>query len=82
MLSTFVKLAVIATLAAVSAMAATASGGQAQATASAAEYTLDQSRGLVGSFDGFGGQLNQHLYARISGPPPGLANVEAKVVAL
>jgi hypothetical protein len=81
-MSTVVRLAVSATLATLTAMAAAAGGGQAQATASAAEFTLDQSRGLVGSFDGFGGQLNQHLYARISGPPPGLANVEAKVVAL
>jgi len=39
-------------------------------------------QGIVGSFEGFGGQLNQHLYADISGPPPGLPDLEAKVVAL
>lgn len=49
---------------------------------SAPEQTLAFDRGLVGHFDGFGGQLNQHVYARISGPPPALANLEAKVVAL
>ena len=53
-----------------------------QATGAPAEFTLDPTRGLVGSFDGFGGQLNQNLYAKISGPPPNLAEVEAKVVAL
>ncbi len=53
-----------------------------QAATSAAEFRLDSSRGVTGSFDGFGGQLNQHLYAKISGPPPRLADVEEKVVAL
>ena len=37
-----------------------------------AEFTLAPDRGLVGSFGGFGGQLNQHVYAKISGPPPRL----------
>jgi hypothetical protein len=39
-------------------------------------------QGIVGSFAGFGAQLNQHLYAKISGPPPGIPNLEAKVLQL
>ena len=37
---------------------------------------------IVGNFAGFGGQLNQHVYAKISGPPPDLPGMEAKVLAL
>src|SRR5207237_5863308 len=46
------------------------------------EFTVAPDRGIVDSFGGFGAQLNQHVYADISGPPPGLPNMEAKVVAL
>ena len=77
-----VHLAAVVLLASVVAISSAASArGQASAPTSA-EYTLDQTRGVVGSFDGFGGQLNQHLYANISGPPPLIRNVEQKVVAL
>lgn len=76
-----VRLGVVALVAAVTVTAGAAAGESAPVT-SDAEYSLDQSLGVVGSFDGFGGQLNQHLYARISGPPPLLADVEAKVIAL
>lgn len=54
----------------------------AGATVEGPELTLAPERGLVGDFGGFGVQLNQHLYADISGPPPGVAALEAKVVAL
>ena len=56
---------------------------QARATIQAGpEFTLTSSRGLVGGFVGYGGQLNQHVYANISGPPSGLPDLEAKVLAL
>ena len=55
--------------------------GQGQA-AGAPEFTMVPSRGLVGSFGGFGGQFNQHVFADISGPPPNLSDLEAKMVAL
>ena len=58
---------------------ATAAGGSA---AVEPEFTLARDRGIVGDFGGYGGQLNQHLYAKISGPPPDIPDVEAKVVAL
>ena len=35
----------------------------------------------VGAFDGFGVQLNQHVFADISGPPPGLPALENEVMA-
>ena len=76
-----VRAAAVAVLAAVVATSAAASA-RGQAAPANAEFTLDQTRSVVGSFDGFGGQLNQHLYARISGPPPRLGDVEQKVVAL
>ena len=76
-----VRLGVVAIVAAVLVSAA-AAADQPAPVAGQAEHTLDQSRGVVGSFDGFGGQLNQHLYASISGPPPLLADVEAKVISL
>ena len=75
---TEVKLSVVAVMATVLAVSGSASGQSPPP----AEHTVDQTRGIVGSFDGFGAQLNQHLYARISGPPPHLPNVEAKVVHL
>jgi hypothetical protein len=56
--------------------AATADG------ASSPEFVLQRDRVVVGDFSGYGGQLNQHVYAKISGPPPGLSAMEAKVVAL
>jgi hypothetical protein len=77
-MKTVVRLNVVVLVAALLA----ATGSAAGQSPPPAEYTVDQSRGIVGSFDGFGAQLNQHLYARISGPPPDLPNVEAKVVAL
>jgi hypothetical protein len=76
-----VRLVLLVALAAVAAIPAAASDGRA-ATSAPPEFTLDPTRGVVGAFGGFGGQLNQHLYAKISGPPPRLRDVEAKVVAL
>ena len=78
--TTACKLAVLAAV--MAGGISTSAEGQAQAPDPAPEFTLDTTRGVVGSFDGFGGQLNQHLYAKISGPPPNLANLEAKVIAL
>jgi hypothetical protein len=46
------------------------------------QFTLALDRGIVGSFSGFGGQLNQHVYANISGPPPDLSSLDTKVLAL
>lgn len=37
---------------------------------------------IDGDFAGFGGQLNQHVYANISGPPPDLPGMETKVLTL
>ncbi len=48
----------------------------------ATEFLVRRDRVLVGDFGGFGGQLNQHVYAKISGPPPALSVMEDKVVAL
>ena len=81
-MSTTPRLILVAIVATIMVTASAASGQPAAPTTGGPEYTLDRSRGLVGSFDGFGGQLNQHLYAKISGPPPRLADVEAKVIAL
>lgn len=55
---------------------------QARATVPVPEFTVAPDSAIVGGFAGFGAQLNQHLYADISGPPSGLPNLEAKVVAL
>ena len=74
------RFVLVATLATFGALPAGATPNQA--TTAAPEFMFDPARGVTGSFGGFGGQLNQHLYAKISGPPPGLAAVEAKVVAL
>jgi hypothetical protein len=54
----------------------------ASATGDPAHFTLATDRGIVGSFSGFGGQLNQHAYAEISGPPPDLPSLDTKVLAL
>ena len=70
---------VVVALAAVAATPAAATRNQ---STTAPEFTLAPTRGVVGSFGGFGGQLNQNLYAKISGPPPRLDDVETKVVAL
>lgn len=79
MRATALRLLVVLTLAAIGVMPASAT---ASGAASEPEFTLEPAHGLVGGFAGFGGQLNQHLYAKISGPPPRLDVVEAKVVAL
>jgi hypothetical protein len=73
------RVLVVVTLAAIGATPAAATASQSPSTP---EFTLDPTRGIVGSFGGFGGQLNQNLYAKVSGPPPRLDGVEAKVVAL
>lgn len=57
-------------------------GGATADGASPTEFVLRRDRALVGDFGGYGGQLNQHVYAKISGPPPALSTMEAKVVAL
>ena len=57
-------------------------GDQAHASGQLPEFTVASDQGIVGSFGGFGAQLNQHLYAKISGPPPNLPNLEAKTIAL
>ena len=72
---------VLAAILAIVGVAPAAASGARPAT-SVAEFKLDPARGISGSFEGFGAQLNQHLYANISGPPPQLADVEGKVVAL
>jgi len=46
------------------------------------EFELATGNVLVASLAGYGGQFNQHVYADISGPPPNLADMEAKVIAL
>jgi hypothetical protein len=48
----------------------------------APEFTVLPGQAIVGNFAGFGGQLNQHVYADISGPPPNLAAMETKVLSL
>jgi len=50
--------------------------------APATEFVVRRDQVLVGDFGGFGGQMNQHVYANISGPPPTLPAMEEKVVAL
>lgn len=46
------------------------------------QFRLAPERGIVAGFAGYGVQLNQHVYAEISGPPPDLAGLEAKLTAL
>lgn len=48
----------------------------------APQFTVAPNLGIVDGFGGIGVQLNQHVYADISGPPPDLPDLEAKVVAL
>jgi hypothetical protein len=74
-------LSVAIALAAAAIAAATAGAGRASAPGEP-EWTVTPSRGLVGSFGGFGGQFNQHVFADISGPPPNLPALESKVLAL
>jgi hypothetical protein len=50
--------------------------------APATEFVVRRDQVLVGDFGGFGAQMNQHVYANISGPPPTLHVMEDKVVAL
>ncbi len=69
----------IGLIVAVAAAPAAATPRQATATA---QVVVKRDRVIVGDFTGFGGQLNQHVYAKISGPPSGLPDMEAKVVAL
>ena len=74
---------VVCVLGVVLALGATpAAATGSQAASPAPEFTLARDRGVVASFGGYGGQLNQHVYAEISGPPPALATMEARVVAL
>jgi hypothetical protein len=75
-------LGAVATLAAIGASPVAGAERPAYDVTVAPEFTLDATRGVVGDFDGFGGQLNQHLYAKISGPPPNIPDVEEKVVGL
>lgn len=63
-------------------LAAVVGSGLAGATVGTPEFTLARDHAMVWNFDGFGGQFNQHVYADISGPPPDLAGLEAKVLAL
>lgn len=53
----------------------------AATAASAPEFTVLPTSVLVGSLAGYGGQLNQHVYADLSGPPPDLPGLEGKVLA-
>jgi len=48
----------------------------------APEFTFAPDQAIVGDFAGFGGQMNQHVYADLSGPPPDLPKLESEVVAL
>ena len=77
----------VATVAATTALFAVAwvagvTGSRAHASVQAPEFTVAPDQGVVEGFAGFGAQLNQHVYADISGPPPGLPNMEAKVLGL
>ena len=46
--------------------------GAAPAAGASSADLIVTDRVLVGDFGGYGGQLNQHVYAKVSGPPPGL----------
>jgi hypothetical protein len=61
--------------------ATNAGAGRARTGAVPPDLVFSPTRG-IGGFDGFGVQLNQHLYADISGPPPNLAALEREVLAL
>lgn len=67
---------------AVAAMLAATAPTAASEPSQAAAFTVARDRGIVGSFGGYGGQMNQHVYAKISGPPPFLPQLEQRVVAL
>ena len=71
-------LSMLAIVLAVGAAPAAATADGAPAT----EFVVRRDQVLVGDFGGFGGQMNQHVYANISGPPPTLPAMEEKVVAL
>jgi hypothetical protein len=71
-------LSTLAVVLAVGAAPAAATADGAPAT----EFVVRRDQVLVGDFGGFGGQMNQHVYANISGPPPTLPAMEEKVVAL
>jgi hypothetical protein len=73
-----IRLALCAVVAAVLASSAPA-GARAAPTP---QFTFASDQVVAGDFAGFGGQMNQHVYAELSGPPPDLATLEAEVVAL
>jgi hypothetical protein len=54
--------------------------GLARSDAQEPEFVFAPTQG-VGSFDGFGVQLNQHVYADVSGPPSNLPALEREVLA-
>ena len=54
-----------------------AGDGLAQGAAQEPELVFAPTQGL-GGFDGFGVQFNQHVYAKISGPPQGLPQLESR----
>jgi hypothetical protein len=57
-----------------------AGNGLAHSDAQEPEFVFAPTQG-VGSFDGFGVQLNQHVYADVSGPPSNLPALEREVLA-
>jgi hypothetical protein len=72
----------LAILAAVVLGLAASSSARAAPTSETPEFTVAPDLGIVGDFFGFGAQFNQHVYAQISGPPPGLPALESEVLAL
>jgi hypothetical protein len=75
--------AALATLALFLAVGATPAAATIDRAASAdAEFELRANSAIVGDFGGFGGQFNQHVYAKISGPPPYLPQLEERVLTL
>ena len=74
-MSRFVLGAVVASILACSAPAGARAGP-------APQFTFAPDQVVVGDFGGFGGQMNQHVYADISGPPPGIPTLEAEMLAL
>jgi hypothetical protein len=63
-------------------MATFGAGVVTAASSQPPDFTLVQDRVLLGSFGGYGGQFNQHVYAKISGPPPDLPGFETKLLGL
>ena len=47
-----------------------------------AAFTFAPDQAVTGGFAGFGGQMNQHVYAGLGGPPPALSTLEDEVLAL